>query len=290
MLFILASFLLLAPAHAASACKPVHLELYGLQDQGGLNTCYAHVASQLIDARRGPASWPVSAFELALATKESAGTTTPDWGTPCEAFKAARRKGTCAVNQIVAPFSNPAVQERAVHDLAFYATLFKEQDAVGGGRDVVVNSLLYYLRDELRVVAASMPDSQRVRAALESGDTLALLREMAAPTCDLDRRKSAPNAECRELIVRTGPVANRLDALHEALGRGNPVGVTFCLELLKTNLFSDLETCVRHSALAIGRRQRAGRCEILIRNGPATEVWIDAEQLAAQTSSLSYLD
>lgn len=274
------------------------------QHQGALHICYAHVAAQLIDSKRDDSVQNATTYALdaALGAKIEAApeSSSPNWGTPCEAVRYLSGNGPCPEYAVADAFKNPTDLDKKLAFLTQYYSFYQETKATAGSLEIIGTSLQLYLSKELGLAESFVPSADELKALLKQNSPVRYLRGIVSYKCEKQKASSrapASATECHEQKER-GQKALRL--IHDSLGEKKPVAATFCIESL-TQLKP--RSCNKHSALVIGRKQNGSRCELLIRNswGKSCEkyashlkceegdVWVDSQILAENISSLSYL-
>lgn len=302
-LIVLIALISLQPALGVE-CTSIRIGLtHTPSDQGELNTCYAHVAVTMVDAVLAQAQ-PTSVLNTALGANEESGET-PEWGRPCEAINHLRFSTQCSENEIPNVFK----RRTPLNDLGWYYRWYRSLGSSSFAETVVVNSIYDYLVHELKLAENRVPSKDELAALLKQENPTTYLRAIVAYQCFKRLKTPRQIPACHEVDIQHAGLAETM--IHDLLETRPllPVGITFCMQTLTEKTSDGLrngvpsEKCNPHSAVIVGRQQKNGTCQFLVRNSWGTactryhpslqcqngEVWIDASALTRNTYQISHL-
>ncbi len=174
-----------------------------------------------------------------------------------------------------------------------------------------------------RPSVVKLPTFDELGRILQEGSFPKLARGVFGSDCRSEDKFKAPfPIDCQQLIAAYGeshselrPVLKRRLLQHLAQGKtATPVGISYCSALLqkgvewKKGLDSKTEPfrvpeCGFHASIVVGKREKAGKCQFLIRNSWGTDcgayaknwecekgqIWVEADALLENTRELQFV-
>ncbi len=259
------------------------------------NICYAHTASDMVDSylnllSQGTSKWQTSPMATAILTslnrKAKVKVGEFEWGNICQAVNTLTKNGSYSRQQIDAKLfknmfyneelkENPSLKQLSNIGRKYFKRLYTHYDT--GARSIKKGEDIEQNTKELQCLLKETDSEEAQNLVSNSWDALInAIRERNYLNYLLNivqlfgqDKKRVPPLQCSVFKHNKKSPKKTIEHIHKNLDKGKsalPIGLDFCEEILEKGKISAFKKCDRHAATIIGRREKEGSCELLIKN------------------------
>ncbi len=311
-----------------------------LYDQGKNGICYAYSAAQLVDYWREThsvqfknmkmaQSTPVYAALLARMYEQTPGyvsKATLSYGTVYGALMGIKTYGMCQ-EKVIEDSLNRFAKSKKINtkDFLYETERYLTQHKPYRKKGVFRKYFMEPFENFKRKYRASEIDFKRVNETmkpfLNSQDYISFMKAIFGDCFKkeniyLDTRR-IPIPKVMEMDQNAILMEEKVKELLNKKTKAQPIGIGYCQNILEKSNYLGinhkrvtpqvLRGCHGHASLIVGKRERGGRCQFLVRNtygthckydwecmknkkGEALGIWVDAKALMKNTRRIYYLE